>query len=147
MSRRLKSLETVKRLAVTVERREVARLAEYMQRHADKNQKLEYIKQYFDEYAGALATKAGHGISVANLRLHRGFVNQLDAALGQQSSAVEAAERLLAEQRERWMAAKRKVDAIEDLIARQKVNDTKQAAKLEQRVTDDFAGQKWTRER
>lgn len=147
MSRRLESLETVKRLAVSAERREAARLAEQMRRHADKNQKLDYLTQYFKEYAGALEDASGRGISVARLRLQRGFVKQLEEALSQQSTVVEAAARLLEEQRERWAAAKRKLDAIEELIVRQKHDEARKEAKREQRLTDDFAAQKWTRQR
>lgn len=147
MSRRIKSLETVRQVALGAERREAARLAECMRRLEDKNQKLNYLKQYLDEYTDVLRDKGNQGMTVAALRLRRGFVHQLNVALGQQSGATDAAERQVAEQRARWFAAKRKLDAIDDLIARQKTHEARAENKKEQREHDELAGRQWTRQR
>src|SRR3569833_2876524 len=146
MSRRIKSLETVRQVALSAERREATRLAECMRRLEDKNQKLNYLKQYLDEYTDVLRDKGNQGMTVAALRLRRDFVHQLNVALGQQSGAIDAAERLVAEQRARWVAAKRKLDAIDDLIARQKTHEARAENKKEQREHDELAGRQWTRQ-
>src|SRR3569833_2258558 len=103
MTRRIKSLETVRQVALSAERREATRLAECMRRLEDKNQKLNYLKQYLDEYTDVLRDKGNQGMTVAALRLRRDFVHQLSVALGQQSGAIDAAERQVAEQRARFM--------------------------------------------
>src|SRR3569623_1660816 len=102
MSRRINSLETVRQVALSAERREATRLAECMRRREDKNQKLNYLKQYLDEYTDVLRDKGNQGMTVAALRLRRDFVHQLNVALGQQSGAIDAAERQVAEQRAQY---------------------------------------------
>lgn len=147
MSRRLKSLETVRELAHVTERREAKRLAECMRRLEDKNQKLNYLKRYLDEYTGGLHDQGRQGTTVAALRLRRQFVQQLNAAFGQQHGTTELAEHQLAEQRTRWLVAKRKLDAINELIVRQKARESRAENKKEQRERDELAGRQWQRRR
>lgn len=147
MSRRLETLATVKQVAVANERREAQRLADCLQRHADRSGKLDALSRYFSEYSLALDTKARHGVTVAEMQQQRAFLFQLDQAVGQQHTSVDATQRQLDEQRARWLAAKRKVDAVEELIARQHKEDMARAAKREQGMQDDLAGQQWYRRR
>lgn len=147
MARPGKSLDTVKKLAAAAERREAARLAEYMRRFEDKSAKLGALRQYLDEYAARFERQAGGGIAVASLRSQRAFLAQLNEAIGQQGTAAAAAEHALAEQRARWLAAKRRLDALEELIARRHDTERKRADQREQRALDDLAAQQWTRGR
>src|SRR3569623_814511 len=58
MSRRLETLATVKQVAVANERREAQRLADCLQRQADRTGKLDALRSYFSEYSLALDTNA-----------------------------------------------------------------------------------------
>ena len=147
MSRRSKSLQTVRQLARTVERREAERLAECMRRLDERHQRLNDLQGYLDEYTEELHAEERRGTTVAGLRMRRRFLQQLGAALGQQTGAAETASRQVAEQRARWFAAKRKLDAIDDLIERQKASEAHAANKKEQREHDDLAGRLWQRQR
>lgn len=147
MSRRLKSLQTVRQLARSAERREAERLAESMRRLDERHQRLNDLQGYLHEYTEDLHAEERRGTTVAALRLRRRFVQQLGTALGQQTGAAEAASRQVVEQRARWFSAKRRLDAIDDLIERQKAREDRVAHKKEQREHDDLAARLWQRRR
>lgn len=118
-----------------------------MRRLDERHQRLNDLQGYLREYTEDLHAEERRGTTVVALRLRRRFVQQLGAALGQQTGAAEAASRLVAEQRARWFSAKRRLDAIDDLIERQKAREDRVAHKKEQREHDELAARLWQRRR
>ncbi len=67
------------------------------------------------------------------------FLDSLDHAIRQQTTALEKAESDLMAGRSRWQSQKRRVNSFDTLIARADAREEQIAARREQRTNDEYA--------
>lgn len=105
------------------------------------------LRRYRDEYAHGFTGRAAAGLGGAGLRDYQAFLARLDEALRQQHQIALRAEAELDFERQRWRDAAVQVKAVETVGERWRAEETQQAARREQRETDEFAMQSRHRSR
>lgn len=136
---RSKRMQPVQRLAQNREQQAVRRLGESQQRLQLQQSKLEELRAYRDQYARDFENSGGAGLGAARVQDYRVFLNRLNEAIRQQE-AVIAESRVRHEQsRQRWVESRSENQAIDKLVDRYRLEESKQRERREQKEQDDRA--------
>ena len=113
--------------------------------YREAGQKLNLLLNYRQSYQMQLQHAAQNGMDHAEWRNFVIFINKLDAAIAEQRRAVQYAESNRKAGRDEYQACQRKLNAYDTVSQRhQKITALKQK-KLEQKVTDEFASNRFAR--
>ncbi|CAG2135107.1 flagellar export protein FliJ [Cupriavidus numazuensis] len=100
---------------------------------------LNQLTQYRHEYRERMQAVAAEGMTSGRWHDFSRFLDSLDHAIRQQTTALEKAEADLLAGRSRWQNNKRRVNSFDTLIARADAREEKVAARREQRTNDEYA--------
>ena len=102
-------------------------------------QKLEMLVDYRREYDGRLATSAVGGIDTEKLRSYRQFLANLERAIDQQTEALALAQERVVDAQAVWRGEQRQVDSFRILDERRLAAESREAGRLDQKLTDEFS--------
>lgn len=142
---RIRTLEPVLRLAREREETESRRLQELRQRVQQEKGRLEQLISYRKGYCQR--DWGGGQVAPRDLSAFQDFLGRLEQAVGQQQSQIKLLEGHVDAQVQVWRAAHVRVQSLERLIEKAKLEKALQVAKREQRMLDEFASQRFVRSR
>lgn len=99
----------------------------------------EQLHAYREDYRRRAPALNGGSASIELVRCHHGFMQRLDQAIEQQRGQLLRLERQASEQREVLMEREVRVASVKKLIERRTQEAQRQAARVEQRQTDESA--------
>lgn len=115
---------------------ELARLRSQVQAQEDQ---LERLREYCLSYHEQLAEVQARGGSAARLLSYSQFLARLSEAIAQQEQAVAAANRAFEQQRNVWIEARARVQAVTKAAGRLEQAENKTMERHEQRQNDDLS--------
>jgi flagellar FliJ protein len=142
---------SVKQLTLVLEleeRKESQALHAFQQAQVHANQqqvKLDQLEQYRQQYIQGILDDASLGIRSGQYQQSLSFVGQLDKACEQQSRQMNQSKLVQTQRQTIWQQTQQKRKAIEQLIAKKQALLTAQRLRKEQAVHDDFAIQRFLR--
>jgi flagellar FliJ protein len=136
---RSERMAPVQRLFGETEKTRARELGDAQRRLADAEARLGELQTYRGEYMGAFRKRAEDGTSVRALRDFQAFLARLDEALRQQEQIVAAAREQTAGSRRTWQGAARQVKAVDSVVQRWQVAETKAGERRDQKDTDERA--------
>ncbi|MGI2259485.1 flagellar export protein FliJ [Shewanella sp. GXUN23E] len=102
---------------------------------------LQALNQYRLDYMQQLKDKSGGRISVTFYQQFHKFIKQIDDAIGQQIKAVSQSREMRAHRQQHWLEQQRKRKAVEQLLDKKARAAELKQARIEQKLTDEFAMQ------
>jgi flagellar FliJ protein len=136
-------------LVLELEARKEAQALHAMQQaqeHTNQQQlKLAQLEQYRQQYIQGILDDAALGIRSGQYQQSQSFVGQLDRACEQQSRQAVQSKLVLTQRQTIWQQTQQKRKAVEQLIVKKKALLTTQRLRKEQAVHDDFAIQRFLR--
>ena len=118
---------------------EVARTLAERQQSLDMHQsRLEELRRYADEYAGAQMAAT----SPSQLMNRRAFLDRLDSAVQQQSQTVDRNRERVDAERARLLLASRDKQVLEQLAASYRAQEQKVQDRRDQREMDDIGARR-----
>jgi flagellar protein FliJ len=115
------------------------KLGKLQQERNDIEAQLTSLVNYRDEYHVRFTASAQQGTTAQTLRNFQAFVDTLDAAIAQQRTLLLLADQRIEAAKPEWRLKKQKVGSYEILAARGEAVLAKQAARVEQRQSDEHA--------
>lgn len=107
-------------------------------------QKLSGLEQYRGDYLQQATARGQAGIVSLQLGQYHGFIGKLDAGIQQLSQQLVGIRNAVEQRRQRWLAQRRKREAVSHLLAQRAQAAAQKAAKMEQRQADEFASQRFS---
>ncbi|RUO63232.1 flagellar FliJ protein [Pseudidiomarina planktonica] len=104
-----------------------------------QEQKLAGLEQYRMDYLRQLQNRGQEGIHSLQYGHYHGFVGKLDQGIQQLHSSLVGVRNAVEQRRQRWLAQRRKKDAIAHLLEQRAERAQKLADRREQRQLDEFA--------
>jgi flagellar FliJ protein len=135
VSRRTKKIGKVVSLTKSEERRygvQTGRSQHYLSEQIDKLGELQAYRQAYTTRA-----PAGGRVHIAHLQDYQNFLQRLDRAVQSQQQIVRDGERNLAAHRQRWLAKRQRLESLQRVLSRYRVQDRICADRLEQKRLDD----------
>ncbi|MGO4306650.1 MULTISPECIES: flagellar export protein FliJ [unclassified Cupriavidus] len=102
-------------------------------------QQLNALTQYRLEYRTRMQAIAAEGMTSSRWHDFSRFLDSLDHAIRQQTSALDKAEADLLAGRANWQQQKRRQNSFDTLITRAEVREQQVSARREQRANDEYA--------
>jgi flagellar FliJ protein len=99
----------------------------------------EQLHAYREDYRRRAPALNGRSASIELVRCHQGFMQRLDQAIEQQRGQLARLEQQAAEQREVLLEREVRVASVKKLLERRSQEAQRQAARVEQRQTDESA--------
>jgi flagellar FliJ protein len=103
-----------------------------------KQQQLEELQAYRDEYARRLERSGEDGLSALQARDFSLFLARLNEAIKQQDKALELARTELETMRRIWQEKHSRANAIDKVLNRQQDREQSSRQRREQRESDEF---------
>jgi flagellar FliJ protein len=130
-------LQTLLNLAQSKNDEATRRLGELNKKQHDMQTQLEALQQYRKEYQMRMQATSQGGMDPMLLRNFQEFIYKLDAAIAQQSRAVEQSRLSAQTGRGEFTSARRKLKSFDTLQQRHVETQQKIESKQEQRTTDE----------
>lgn len=108
------------------------------QLHAQE-QKLAGLEQYRIDYLHQLTDVGSQGIESLQFGQYQGFISKLDQGIQQIHSNLVSVRNAVEQRRQRWLAQRRKKEAVGHLIKQRAQREEKIANRREQNLLDEFA--------
>jgi len=102
-------------------------------------QQLNALTEYRHEYRTRMQTIAAEGMTSGRWQDFSRFLDSLDHAIRQQTSALAKAEADLLAGRANWQQQKRRQNSFDTLITRAEVREQQISARREQHANDEYA--------
>lgn len=103
------------------------------------------VGEYRLEYMKRLSQRAENGLDSATFSHYHAFIAKLDAAAAQVEIAVTQAKALVDQTKNIWLKQRQKVKAVELLCEQRQKKLDKVAEKIEQKMFDEIATQRYLR--
>ncbi len=116
------------------------KLGQLNKQQHDSQSKLAVLQQYRKDYQDRLQAASKQGMDPALLRNFQEFIYKLDAAIAQQSNAVEQSKLSTQRGRGEFSTTQRKLKSFDTLQQRHVEEQHRVEAKLEQRAMDEHTG-------
>lgn len=144
---RTRKLDPVIELARKATEAELIRLGETNAVLQQEQNQLDELMRYRDEYLSRFRRDDPLVMSAKKALDLRGFLAQLDQAIHAQQMQVRHSRQLLDKQRQNWLQAKNKEQAIDSLMARYRADERVTLQRREQRDNDEHTNAVWLRRR
>lgn len=108
-------------------------------------QQLESLESYRQEYASRLSEAMCQGVDPATLHNTQRFLASLDQALANAHRALAEQQQKVQQAQRHWQQEQQRVCAYDTLAERRAAAATRQAARHEQRTTDDLVNSRLQR--
>ena len=132
-----KRLERVNELRKDQERNAGRKLAEAQQDLAGKEQLLNQLLGYKQEYQALFAEQSARGLDVQQYRNFQKFFLQLDAAVAEQQIALQRGDAKVSQSRDQWLEKKIETETLAKLRSGLQRKEAQREQKLEQAQSDD----------
>jgi flagellar FliJ protein len=136
-------MKTVNSLAERQESEQAAVFSKSQRAFDVQQQKLNELQQYYREYADASQPYNGIQLDLNRLQETRQFMSKLAQAVQQQGEAVKKAEKVVNDERQRWLGSRCRTMSLGKLTDRYREQETQQVNKEEQRQADDLSSQRF----
>ena len=143
-SRKLTPVVTMARQATETE---LLKLGEVNAMLQHDQQQLDELIRYRDEYLTRFREENSMVNSVKKALDLRGFLAQLDQAIQAQQYQVDSSRSRVEQQRQSWLQARNKEQAMDTLVARYQAEEVQKQQRREQRDNDEHTTTIWARKR
>ena len=134
---RSKRMRSVAELAEAEEQTASRRLGESLEFLKAQEAKLEELEGYRKSYTQNLSDAGGRGTDAIRLGDYRAFLDRLGAAITQQTDLVKQAQDDCETKRQMWFAARRRLQALSEVVKRYASEENLKAERREQAEADD----------
>ena len=124
------------------ERQEARKFVKQKKLLNEKMGKLAELEGYFGEYRDRFSELTRFGSPAVQVRSSYAFICQLKSIIDQQQEAISDSERSVEELRQRWLEAKRRVDALQMAIDKMIHEERERDNRNEQSLADEVARRK-----
>jgi len=140
MTKRKRSdrLKPVRKLADKGQQDASRELGRSQQALSEQEARLEQLQNYREEYRQMFEGEGRRAIDPRRLRDERAFLSRLDDVIRQQQQVVENNMAEYERQREGWMEARTRVNALDRVSERYRSREAREGDKREQRELDDL---------
>ena len=108
-------------------------------------QKLKEVLSYKLDYLKKMQSMGGQGIGGSSYQHYQRFIVQLEDGIKKQYEVIDMAKEVLEQRRTTWLEQQQKVKAVDLVLSnKRKIQQAKQD-KYEQSISDEFATQKFIR--
>jgi flagellar FliJ protein len=114
-------------------------LADSRRQLTAKQQQLDELIAYRDEYARGLEQKSKGGLTAMQMRDYNQFLSRLNLAIEQQQLALEGAYREIESSKRVWLGKHRHARAIDKVVDRHRQREQRDHARQEQQDSDEHA--------
>ena len=137
--KRSKRMRPIVHVAENREQEAARRLGEARGELSRREQQLEELRQYRDEYTQRFESQGGGGVDMGALLSFRQFLGQLNVAIEQQEGVVERAREVVRQRIEEWQQTRSRLQAMEKTVERLRDEETELEERREQGETDERA--------
>jgi len=124
-------------VAKTTEQKSAKALQQGQQNYKQKQEQLNQLKIFKQEYEDKLGVIGQEGIGARQLQDYRLFLSKLNHAIDQQSEEVQASEKNAEGLRNQWVSESRRKTALDHLVDEQHKKDMQARDKAEQKESDE----------
>ena len=110
-----------------------------------QQQKLNSLDQYRLNYLREMQDNARQGLGAKDYTQHLAFIGKLDLAIVQQTKILAQARGVEQQRKQQWLAQRQRRMSVEFLLDKKRQEIAKKEAKAEQAMLDEFATQKFFR--
>ncbi|MEP5765368.1 MAG: flagellar export protein FliJ [Halieaceae bacterium] len=139
---RSKRLERVTDIRREQERKAGSQLADAQQAHASKEQMLQQLLQYRQEYQALFAEQSTQGLDAQQYRNFQQFFAQLDRAVEEQRHTLELGETEVEQTRDQWIEKRQASETLSRLTAMALETEQQELQKQEQKQADELHGRR-----
>lgn len=132
-----KRMQPVSRIADQRERQAAQAFGEARQAASQLEQRLQDLRAYRQEYLERFEEQGRRGLSGAQVRDFRRFIDQLDRAIAQQEEALSQAHDRLQGSKKEWQTKSTKATAIRNVVNRFRQNEAQASERREQKENDN----------
>ena len=130
-------IQPLKNLASRHEQQAARTLGQSRSQLGEKQDRLQELFSYREEYQQRFQRDAEKGIGVTQLQAYHSFMQQLDEAISQQRIQVEQAEQRCSTVSAQWRETHIRTQVLDKTIQRLRAQENQQAEKISQREIDD----------
>ncbi len=138
MSSRVKRFGELERLAGSREQEASRRLAATLDALREKEQQLDQLRTYLDEYQQQ--SRAAQGTDPTRWENYRLFLSRLSEAIQQQERELTDARARYAEEASSWRESHARTQALTKLVDKYRREDRQRMTELEQKELDELLG-------
>lgn len=142
-----KQLELLLRLEKEKEEKFATELQSAQSFLAANQQKLKEVQSYKLEYLKKMQLQGVQGVIGGNYQHFKRFIVQLETGIKKQYEVIDMAKEVLEQRRTTWLTQQQKVKAVELVLEKKRIKQQKVIEKAEQAESDEFATQKFIRNR
>jgi len=132
-------IQTVVRLARHEQDEAALALSQARQLLEEQLQRLQELEGYRHDYAQRISRLGGAGMHIAQLNEYRSFIVRLDEAIQQQRQRTVQCQAELEQRSDGWQAARLRHRSVDKYRQRCELEEQRQAAKKEQKESDERA--------
>lgn len=107
--------------------------------------KLDQVLNYKLGYLKKMQSMGNDGVLGGNYQHFQRFIVQLEEGIKKQVEVTETSKQILKQRKDTWLEQNKKVKAVETLIEKKRIMMQKVIDKEEQSIADEFASQKFIR--
>jgi len=144
--KRSKRMQPIVELADNREREAARQVGAARHELGEREQRLQELIDYRDEYAQRFDQAGAVGLDTATLLSYRQFLSQLHEAIEYQRKVVADGERLVEQRIEEWKQVRTRLEALGKVVERLHREEADAVERQEQKETDEF-GQRSGRRR
>lgn len=147
MANEFRQLETLHRIEKDKEQSFATDLQSAQSFYQANIEKLKEVEGYKLDYLKQLQQRGNDGLAGGNYMHFQRFIVQLDEGIAAQSNAVDVSKQVVEQRRAIWLEQRAKVKAVDTVLAAKKKKKDIAMNRLEQTENDEFALQKFIRQR
>lgn len=110
-------------------------------------QKLKDVEGYKLEYLRKMQHMGSTGVIGGNYQHYQRFIVQLEDGIKKQLEVIDIAKEVLEQRKGTWLQQQQSVKAVELILEKKRLNQQRVMEKSEQQAIDEFATQKFIRNR
>ncbi len=133
-------IQPLKNLASRHEQQAARVLGQSQTQLGQQQGRLQELFSYRQEYQQRFHLQAKNGIGGAQLQAYQSFMQQLDEAIRQQRRQIEQSEQTCHMVTAQWREKHIRTQVLDKTIQRLQLKEARQAEKIQQRESDDRAG-------
>lgn len=134
--KRTQKIGKVVSLAASEERRFGELTGRSQQSLNEQLHRLGELNAYRQSYAAKRPSPAG--VAAAHWQDYQNFLGRLDTAVGSQQQIIRDCEQNLELHRNRWLQKRQKLESLERVLEKSRLQDAAYEARLEQKTLDDL---------
>jgi len=142
----LGQLHTLHKFESDKERKAAQELQHAEQDYQQNLLRLQSVGEYRLEYMKRLEQRSLSGVDSATYKHFHAFITKLDNAAEQVEIAIQQSKALVEQKRALWLTQRQKVKAVELLLEKRQAMLDLKANKLEQKMFDEIATQRFVRQ-